>query len=64
MITPVLTPQVANSALTTTDLAAIKTALATVIPTPATGKTWDEVVGIQIATQPSGSAVLTIRFAS
>ena len=62
MITPVLAQQVATSALSSTDLAAIKTALTTVIPTPATGKNWDEVAGVQIVVSPSGTAVLTLRF--
>ena len=60
-VTP--TPVTGNAALTSTDLAAIITALTPVITLP-TGKTWSEVSALNITVQTSGAAVLNIRFAS
>jgi hypothetical protein len=65
-VSATLTPQVANAALTDTDIAAIKAALFAgsppVVALPS-GKTADEVVAIQIAKLPTGASNLTLRFA-
>ena len=54
-------PKAANAALSEADVAAIVTALSSVVSLPV-GETFDNVVALNVTVQPSGTGVLNVRF--